>query len=157
MAKIKHGGCGTDLYNVWKSMRQRCNNPNCHDYIWYGGKGITICKEWEDFSNFRKWAISSGYKKGLTIERKCGLGPYNSENCVWITIEEQQKNKSNVLKFYVFGEFHTVESACKKYGISKSVFYDRKHKGWSIERIFSTPKIEQKGGYRKRGVSIYHG
>lgn len=94
MARIKHGGCGTALYNVWKSMRQRCNNPNCSDYAWYGEKGILVCEEWDDFSAFREWALLSGYKKGLTIERKSGVGPYSPENCIWITIEEQQKTKA---------------------------------------------------------------
>lgn len=48
MAEIKHGGCGTPLYNVWKSMRQRCNNPKSPDYRWYGNKGDS--KEDESFS-----------------------------------------------------------------------------------------------------------
>ena len=157
MAKIKHGKCGTPLYNVWKSIRQRCKNKTCQDYRWYGEKGVFVCKEWDDFSSFFEWAMKSGYKSGLTIERVDSNGPYSPENCTWITIEKQQKNKCNVLHFVVFGEVHTVESACKKYGIEKSMFYDRKHKGWSVERIFSTPKITEKGGYRPKGVFANHG
>lgn len=157
LAKIKHGGCGTALYNVWKSMRQRCKNRNCPDYQWYGAKGVYVCPEWGEFPKFREWAINSGYKDGLTIERKCGNGPYSPENCTWITIKEQQKNECNVLHFVVFGELHTVESACKKYGVEKPVFYDRKHKGWDLERIFSTPKTEKQGGYRPKGVHVNHG
>lgn len=38
-------------------MRQRCNNPKNKAYENYGGRGITICKEWDDFAVFREWAL----------------------------------------------------------------------------------------------------
>lgn len=69
MAKIKQGWCGTPLYNVWKTMRQRCRNINSTDYKWYGAVGIDICDEWEDFREFRDWSLKNGYSIGLTIDR----------------------------------------------------------------------------------------
>ena len=156
MAKIKHGGCGTPLYNVWKSMRQRCNNRRSHDYIWYGADGIRICKEWSDFSNFRNWAVNSGYQKGLTIDRIDVNGDYCPENCRWVTIQEQQKNKRNVLRFQYSGSNYTVETFCKEFHISMQMFYDRKRKGWSLGEIATTPKVKA-GGYREKGVRVNHG
>ena len=156
MATVKHGGSGTPLYNVWKSMRQRCNNRKSHDYKWYGMDGVKICEEWEDFASFRKWATENGYKSGLTIDRVDSKGPYSPENCRWITIQEQQKNKRNVLKFLYLGDLYTVDTFCDKFGISKAMFYDRKHKGWSLDQIATTPKIHA-GGYRSKGVRVYHG
>ena len=156
MATVKHGGSGTPLYNVWKSMRQRCNNRKSHDYKWYGMDGVKICEEWEDFASFRKWATENGYKSGLTIDRVDSKGPYSPENCRWITIQEQQKNKRNVLKFLYLGDLYTVDTFCDKFGISKAMFYDRKHKGWSLDQIATTPKIPA-GGYRSKGVHVYHG
>ena len=156
MATVKHGGSGTPLYNVWKSMRQRCNNRKSHDYKWYGMDGVKICEEWEDFASFRKWATENGYKSGLTIDRVGSKGPYSPENCRWITIQEQQKNKRNVLKFLYLGDLYTVDTFCDKFGISKAMFYDRKHKGWSLDQIATTPKIPA-GGYRSKGVHVYHG
>ena len=156
MATVKHGGSGTPLYNVWKSMRQRCNNRKSHDYKWYGMDGVKICEEWEDFASFRKWATENGYKSGLTIDRADSKGPYSPENCRWVTIQEQQKNKRNVLKFLYLGDLYTVDTFCDKFGISKAMFYDRKHKGWSLDQIATTPKIPA-GGYRSKGVRVYHG
>lgn len=156
MATVKHGGSGTPLYNVWKSMRQRCNNRKSHDYKWYGMDGVKICEEWEDFASFRKWATENGYKSGLTIDRVDSKEPYSPENCRWITIQEQQKNKRNVLKFLYLGDLYTVDTFCNKFGISKAMFYDRKHKGWSLDQIATTPKIPA-GGYRSKGVRVYHG
>lgn len=157
MPIVKHGGCGTHLYDVWKSMRQRCYNNNSYDYKWYGGLGIKICDEWNDFSKFREWAVKNGYKRGLTIERINGMSDYCPDNCAWITIQEQQKNRKNVLRYEYNGELHTVDELCKISGISKSTFYDRKHKGWTIERIITTPKVEKVGGYRPKGSVVYHG
>lgn len=156
MAPIKHGGSGTPLYNVWKSMRQRCNNSKSHAYRWYGMDGVKICEEWDNFANFREWALKNGYKSGLTIDRVNSHGPYSPENCRWVTIQEQQKNKRNVLKFLYLGDLYTVDTFCDKFGISKAMFYDRKHKGWSLNQIATTPKIPV-GGYRSKGVRVYHG
>lgn len=156
MAPIKHGGSKTPLYNVWKSMRQRCNNSKSHDYRWYGMDGVKICEEWDNFANFKKWALGHGYKIGLTIDRVNSHGPYSPENCRWITIQEQQKNKRNVLRFCYLGDLYTVDTFCDKFGISKAMFYDRKHKGWSLDEIANTPKIPV-GGYRLKGVRVYHG
>lgn len=52
----KHGESGSRLYNVWKSMRERCNNPNDKFFSDYGGRGIQVCAEWDDFSTFKLWA-----------------------------------------------------------------------------------------------------
>lgn len=91
--RTKHGGCGTALYAVHRAMKQRCSNPNDKSYHWYGERGITVCPEWETFAPFRDWALKNGYKPGLTIERIDVNKGYCPENCTWITIEEQQKNR----------------------------------------------------------------
>ena len=70
MRKCKHGMCGTRLYDIWRDMRHRCNIPGMKNYKDYGGRGIKVCKAWnEDFRAFYNWAISSGYKDNLTIDR----------------------------------------------------------------------------------------
>ena len=56
------------------------------------GRGIKVYKEWEDYSNFKRWAIKSGYKEGLTIDRIDFNGNYEPNNCRWITQAEQVKN-----------------------------------------------------------------
>lgn len=97
----KHGDVGTRLYNVWKAMRQRCSDPGCKDYPNYGGRGITICPEWDDYTAFRSWALASGYDseapRGVcTIDRTDVDGDYCPTNCRWVDSKTQANNKRKV-------------------------------------------------------------
>lgn len=95
----KHSLSYTKLYKVWGGMKTRCYNPNFMYYCNYGGRGIAICKEWkDDFSNFYKWAISNGYREGLTIDRINNDGNYEPSNCRWITRAEQNRNQRKTRK-----------------------------------------------------------
>jgi len=96
-------------YNVWASMKTRCNCENDPRYKNYGGRGITYCERWKDFSNFCE---DMGIKpKGLTIERINNDGNYEPSNCKWATRHEQGQNK-RVYKTNVLGN----EGVFKKYG-----------------------------------------
>lgn len=90
----KHGYCGTRLYRIYYKMKERCYKPSNDNYKYYGGLGITICDEWlNDFSTFAMWSIENGYGENLTIDRKDNTKGYSPDNCRWITIQEQQRNR----------------------------------------------------------------
>ena len=83
------------LLSIWKNMNTRCKNPNYEKYHKYGGKGITICKEWEDFQKFRFWALSNGYTNELTLDRINVNGNYEPSNCRFVTSSLQAFNKGS--------------------------------------------------------------
>lgn len=88
---VTHGLSRHSAYNSWKKMVQRCTDPNNQDYHIYGGRGITICERWMDVRNFVE---DLGERKpGWSIERIDVDGNYTPENCFWIPMQYQAKNR----------------------------------------------------------------
>lgn len=127
-----HQGTKTRLFKIWEGMRERCGrvkHPHFHNY---GGRGITICKEWDVFNNFRDWAISNGYNRDLTLDRIDVNGNYEPANCRWITIQEQMSNKRTNHFVLVRGEKLTVTQCSRKYNIPVSTVRFRDKRGRDI-------------------------
>jgi hypothetical protein len=103
-----HGMRWTRLYSIWTQMLQRCNNQSLRHYDRYGGRGITVCNDWEDFVVFVEWAKKNGYKEGLTIDRINVDGNYEPKNCKWSTDIEQARNKRTSRYITINGETKTV-------------------------------------------------
>ena len=136
----KHGGKGTRLYTIWKSMRERCACPKQIHYTNYGGKGIKVCPEWNDFAVFRDWAYRNGYTDTLTIDRIDVDGDYCPKNCRWATYTEQANNKSNSVFLEAFGEKHTYADWARIKGIEKRTLWNRiKNLNWPIEKALTVP------------------
>lgn len=93
LSMTKHGQYKSRLHRIWNTMKNRCQNPNVHNYESYGGRGITVCDEWQRFEPFYEWAMSNGYRDHLTLDRKDNFAGYSPDNCRWATMKEQQNNK----------------------------------------------------------------
>lgn len=79
---------------IYNGMIQRCYNTNSTSYENYGGRGITICKEWlEDREKFIEWALNNGYSSELSIDRINVNGNYEPSNCRWADWYTQANNR----------------------------------------------------------------
>ena len=74
-------------------MKKRCDNENDNAFPNYGGRGITYCDEWRKYEEFSKWAKSSGYEEGMTLDRIDNDRSYYPENCRWVTPSVQSANR----------------------------------------------------------------
>lgn len=131
-----HGLCGDPLYAVWTHMRQRINDPNIKTYNRYGGRGISICEEWKSAEEFVKWGYDNGYKIGLTIDRKDNNGNYSPENCRFITMSEQNRNKSSNVRVEYNGESNVLWDWAEKLSMCYGTLRLRYGKGDRGKMLF---------------------
>lgn len=120
-----HGCSNTRLYKIWKSIRQRCYNTNDAQYFRYGGRGIKLCDEWQDFVNFKTWSENNGYSSLLTIDRINNDGNYEPSNCRWADMKTQTRNRRNTCKVEYNGNLITVKELSEQYNVNYYKLYDR--------------------------------
>ena len=145
------------LYGIHSHMLNRCNNPECKRYADYGGRGITVCKEWEDFDTFADWAKSSGYQAGLTIDRIDNNGGYSPENCRWVTKRLQNRNKRTSRLVTYMGVTKPLVDWCEELGLKYDSIHNRIVKGWDPALAFNTPLATEKESFssicRRYGIN----
>lgn len=162
----KHNDRKNKLYSRWKSMKQRCNNPNNPAYKNYGARGIKVCEEWNsDYLKFKEWSINNGYSEELEIDRIDNSKGYEPGNCRYVTSyinntnrrntvivegvpirkyikEKNPKNpKTFISDYYIAKKIHSNENIIKKIELVRS----RKKIGIKIEG-FTFKQIEETFG-----------
>jgi hypothetical protein len=136
---FKNGLYKTRLHSIWENMKQRCYNPKASRYKGYGGRGITICKEWlDDFKNFYDWAMSNGYADNLTIDREKVNGNYEPDNCRWADNVKQNNNRTNNRLIIYNGVTKTLTEWAIELGFEHKTLAKRLDSGWPIEKAFTT-------------------
>lgn len=126
----------TKEYKCWCVIKQRCLNPNCSRYDSYGGKGITICKEWEN--SFQCFIKDMGYppNKNYSIDRIDNTKGYCKENCRWATWEEQYKNRESTINYNGL----TLREICRERNLNLQNVYSRLNDlKWDFEKAINTP------------------
>jgi hypothetical protein len=142
----------TRIYGVWRSMRTRCENKRDAAYPDYGGRGITVCERWLDFSNFL--ADLGQPPEGMTLERVDNDGNYELSNCKWVSRLAQSRNRRNVIRITVNGETLCLSEWAERTGIDVRTLWARLKKGWSESAAVTTPKMTNRTGIRQ-GRHIY--
>ena len=143
-----HGDTFTRLYRIWGGIRRRCYESQNHNYPNYGGRGITVCEEWNTertgYPAFKEWALSHGYEEHLTIDRTDPNGNYSPENCEWKTWKEQALNKRSTIWIELStGETVNLMAALKLYKRNHTTYTERIRLGWTPQEALETPPYKR--------------
>jgi hypothetical protein len=131
-----HGMNGTRPYNIWRGMLDRCRNPSRKEFKNYGGKGITVCQRWLEFSSF--WEdMEIGYSDDLTLDRIKNDRGYEPGNCRWATKTEQARNTSRNRLVNLDSRQVCISEAAEIVGVNRFALRARAEKGESGERLFA--------------------
>lgn len=130
-------GITTNVYHVWRGMRQRCENPNNPKYPTYGGRGITVCPAWHDFLTFR---ADLGERPSLdhSIDRIDNDGNYEPGNCRWATRTQQVRNRKSSPFVDHDGEVMHLADAADAAGITYQKAIHKLYRGVP----FDTPSLK---------------
>lgn len=136
-AKKKHGKSKSEEYNSWLSMKQRCLNPKASGYHRYGGRGISIVKEWiESFDVF--FNDMGSRPDGFSLERIDSNGDYEPKNCKWASPKSQARNRCDNRFITAFGREMLFSEAAIEFNISKGCLAARLKK-MSAEEALTAP------------------
>lgn len=141
---LKHGLSHTRFWIIWRGMKQRCLNKKYNEYRYYGGRGITICKRWHKFENFRDDIYKSYLQhvkefgeKNTTIDRKNVNGNYTPKNTLWSTYKQQANNKRNNHFITYNGKTQNIMQWSEEIGIIYGTLKSRLRSGWSIKKALT--------------------
>ena len=144
--EIKHGMSQTRFYNIWKNILRRIDSPYASGYSNYGGRGISISKEWRSFDLFKSDMyerylahVSIHGEKNTTIERKDVNGDYCPENCKWATLNEQGINKRDSKRYLINNESLTPREISEKFNLKYVTVVYRLSAGWPAEKVILQP------------------
>jgi hypothetical protein len=119
-------------------MIHRCYNEGSEQYERYGARGVSVCDEWrESFDIFADWAYKNGYAHDLTIDRIDNSKGYSPDNCRWVTIAEQQNNKTNNVVFFINGKRKTASQVAREAGVKPATVHQWLRRGMSKETVLN--------------------
>lgn len=133
------------LHQTWLSMRSRCNNPNTKHHANYGGRGIRVCKEWEDFDTFVR-DVGDPPGPDYTLDRIDVDGDYCPENVRWADPGTQARNTRRALVVPPFAEDCGTARLAEFYGVSRSTVYSRIRKHGRVGSALCGLKPRKDGG-----------
>ena len=131
----------------WDNMISRCYREDYIRYYDYGGRGIKMCHEWRnDFMNFYNWAINNGFKKKLRIDRINNNGDYSPDNCHFVTVIKNNRNKRNTVMIEINGVIKSVGEWAHIKGIHSQSLLGRVNMGWDKSDLFIPIRQKRKTG-----------
>jgi hypothetical protein len=133
-----HGKSHAREFFIWWNMIERCEMPRKKDYVHYGGRGITVCEAWHDFSTFYADMGPRPTPKH-SIERLRNNEGYGPTNCIWAIQAIQVRNTRRNILWTHNGITQCIQDWANQLGINRRTLVSRLRLGWSVQDILTTP------------------
>jgi hypothetical protein len=129
------------------SIIQRCCNPNHKAYDRYGGRGITVCKEWKNsFDSFFSY-VGPRPSPVHSIDRwPDNDGNYEPGNVRWANRSEQNRNKRDNVWIDHKGERRLLIEVAEEAGIPYYIAMQRRDAKWPDEKLFMAVRQKRSVG-----------
>ena len=133
------------LHRIWRSMRQRCVNPNDPRYPKYGARGIKVCARWDSFQDFvddvgtRPSGVGKGGRALYSLDRINNDGDYEPGNVRWATAKEQARNASYNRLLTSNGETLLLCEWAERLGVQPTAISARIKSGWTVAEALEIP------------------
>jgi len=153
-----HGMSQTRLYTEWRMMINRCRYPSHKSYADYGGRGIKVCAEWQDFPTYKDWALSHGYSDELTLDRIDVNGNYEPSNCRFVDMITQCNNRRSNQYYTYKGESLTLSQWARRCNISRACLWNRINLcGMSMEEALTRELHTKRGSNHFQKLITFQG
>jgi hypothetical protein len=127
-------------YYAWHKMRSRCLNKKDEAYTRYGGRGITVCAEWENFETFlRDMGTPPRLGRGTSLDRRNNAGNYEPGNCRWTDVKTQQNNTRYNVNITIGGNTQSVSRWSDRTGVDRHTIFKRIARGITGKALIAKP------------------
>lgn len=129
------------LYRIMERMIRRCGQTDSKQFKDYGGRGITVCEEWNHPSKFLAFFMHVGQPPTPkhTIERIDNNRGYEPGNVRWATRAEQMRNTRRNVFITFRGETLCRRDMANRYGLPDWTVKKRLKNGWTLEDALLKP------------------
>lgn len=152
-----HDESGSRLYRTWKNIRTRCNNQHNSSYPNYGGRGILLAPEFNDYIVFRRYVSTELGPRPTSkhsLDRIDNNRGYEPGNLRWATAKEQANNRRSNLTISLFGIPTKMTEVCEIFGLPYRLVMERINRnGWPLAKALTEPIRTPKVPNSSRGLT----
>jgi hypothetical protein len=138
-------------------MKLRCQSPSHKSYKDYGGRGISVCQEWQTFEPYKEWALANGYSDSLTIDRIDVNGNYEPSNCRFVDLITQCNNRRSSRFITYQGKTLSHAQWARELGVSRNVIHGRVKRGLPINEVLTKDKYLHRGENHHQKLITFNG
>lgn len=143
----------TRAYNSWKRMKACCSNSKSIHYKYYGGRGISYCKRWEKYKNFKSDMGEPPFKD-FTLDRIDNNKDYCKQNCRWVSRKQQARNRRCNVKLTLAGVTRLLVEWEELLGLNRRTIRKRLEMGWPIHKVLDPKVKNNRLVYTYKGITL---